>query len=52
MFLREARPVRALFGISAKIAADTRVMAANRGLCTGFLVAGLILALLAVPAGA
>ncbi len=45
MFLWETRRVRAIFGVSAEFAANTRVLAANQGLYNGFLAAGLILAL-------
>lgn len=45
MFLWETRPVRPLFGISPDFAASTRLTAPSRGLCNGFLAAGLLLAL-------
>ncbi|MFN3575476.1 MAG: DUF1304 domain-containing protein [Tabrizicola sp.] len=51
MLLRETRPVRALFGVSPDFAANTRVMAANLGLCNGFPAAGLLLALWRGPPG-
>jgi putative membrane protein len=37
---------RAAFGTSRELAGQTRVLAANQGLYNGFLVAGLVLALL------
>jgi putative membrane protein len=37
---------RAAFGTSRELAAQTKVLAANQGLYNGFLVAGLVLALL------
>lgn len=46
MFLWETPRVRAIFGISAEFAMNTRVLAANQGLYNGFLAAGLILALI------
>jgi putative membrane protein len=41
MFLWQAPRTRAVFGLSAELAAQTRVMAANQGLYNGFLAAGL-----------
>ena len=47
MVFWETPRVRRAFGISAELAANTRVMAANQGLYNGFLVAGLIWAMVA-----
>lgn len=41
MFLWQAPRTRAAFGVSAELAAQTLVMAANQGLYNGFLAAGL-----------
>ena len=40
---------RAAFGTSRELAAQTKVLAANQGLYNGFLVAGLVLALVGPP---
>src|SRR5438270_3938204 len=50
MFLWEKPRTRAVFGMSAEQAAQSKVLAANQGLYNGFLAAGLIWSLLA-PAG-
>ena len=47
MVFWETAPVRRAFGMSEAFAANTRVLAANQGLYNGFLVAGLIWALVA-----
>lgn len=52
MVFWETGPVRRAFGMSGDFAANTRVLAANQGLYNGFLVAGLIWALLAGLPGA
>ena len=41
MVLWEAPATRKTFGMTAEQAADTKVLAANQGLCNGFLAAGL-----------
>jgi putative membrane protein len=46
MVLWETPRVRRAFGMSAEFAANTRVLAANQGLYNGFLVAGLLWALI------
>jgi putative membrane protein len=52
MVFWETPRVRRAFGMSAEFAANTRVLAANQGLYNGFLVAGLIWALVAGLPGA
>ncbi len=47
MVFWESAPVRRVFRMSEAFAANTRVLAANQGLYNGFLVAGLIWALVA-----
>lgn len=42
MFLWEARRTRAMFGTSAEFALQSKVLAANQGLYSGFLAAGLV----------
>lgn len=42
MFVWQAPRTRAAFGVSAELAAQTKVMAANQGLYNGFLAAGLL----------
>lgn len=46
MVLWEKKSVRAVFGMSAEIAKQTRPMAINQGLYNGFLAAGLLWSLL------
>jgi putative membrane protein len=46
MVFWESAPVRRAFGTSPEFAANTRVLAANQGLYNGFLVAGLLWALI------
>ncbi len=45
MFLWDTPRGRAAFGTSRELATQTKVLAANQGLYNGFLVAGLVLAL-------
>jgi putative membrane protein len=52
MVFWETAPVRRAFGMSGALAAETRVLAANQGLYNGFLVAGLIWAMVAGLPGA
>jgi putative membrane protein len=52
MVFWESAPVRRAFGMSEAFAANTRVLAANQGLYNGFLVTGLIWALVAGLPGA
>ena len=52
MVFWETGPVRRAFGMSEDFAANTRELAANQGLYNGFLVAGLIWALVAGVPGA
>lgn len=47
----ETPRVRRAFGTSPEFAVNTRVLAANQGLYNGFLVAGLLWALIAGPGG-
>ena len=47
MVFWETPRVRRAFGMSGELAARTRVLAANQGLYNGFLVAGLVWALVA-----
>ena len=49
MFLWEAPAGRRAFNLSADFARQTRVLAANQGLYNGFLAAGLIWSVLAIP---
>ena len=51
MFLWDTPRGRAAFGTSRELATQTKVLAANQGLYNGFLVAGLVLALVG-PRGA
>ncbi len=52
MVFWETPRVRRAFGMSEELAARTRVLAANQGLYNGFLVAGLVWALVAGVPGA
>ena len=52
MVFWETGPVRSAFGMSRDFAANTRVLAANQGLYNGFIVAGLVWALIAGLPGA
>ena len=52
MVFWDSGPVRRAFGLSEDFAANTRVMAANQGLYNGFLVAGLVWAMVAGLPGA
>ncbi|WP_280250057.1 DUF1304 domain-containing protein [Nocardia abscessus] len=47
MFLWTTPRVRRIFGVSAELAEQTKVMAANQGLYNGFLAAGLVWGLIA-----
>ncbi|QFZ19021.1 DUF1304 domain-containing protein [Saccharothrix syringae] len=47
MFLWTTPRGRAAFGTTAEFAAETKVLAANQGLYNGFLVAGLVVGLVA-----
>lgn len=46
MFKWEAPRTRKAFGVTAELAAQTTVMAANQGLYNGFIAAGLLLGLM------
>jgi putative membrane protein len=52
MALWQTPRARAAFGTSAELAAQTVTLAGNQGLYNGFLVAGLVVALIAGPASA
>jgi len=52
MFLWRAPRTRAAFGTTEEFAGATTTLAANQGLYNGFLVAGLVVALIAGPTGA
>ena len=52
MLLWQTPRARAAFGTSEELAAQTATMAGNQGLYNGFLVAGLVVALIAGPTGA
>ncbi|MFT7058007.1 MAG: putative membrane protein [Pseudorhodobacter sp.] len=52
MFLWERARTRRVFGLSADLAAQTKVLAANQGLYNGFLAAGLFWSLWLGLAGA
>lgn len=51
MFRWEHPRTRKVFGLSAELAAETKVMAANQGLYNGFLSAGILFALWQGDAG-
>ena len=50
MKLWEKKRIREMFGLSAELAKQTRMMAFNQGLYNGFLAAGLVWSLLAADA--